>query len=149
MSRPSLALTTLLGVVVLLAGATVPATLGAQVSPTAVLHVPTAAPATTAATHDTARGAQAPVGEASATAAGPWAAWVAVRVATPATRDVALAHGDANVADVNVGAGRNLALMGVGAAAVVIGLLVGDTAGTAIAVGGGLVGLYGLYLFLK
>lgn len=49
----------------------------------------------------------------------------------------------------NVGVGPNLALMGTGGAAVVIGLLVGGNSGTAIAVGGGTLGLVGLYRFLR
>lgn len=49
----------------------------------------------------------------------------------------------------NVGMGSNLALMGVGAAGVVIGLLVGGDGGAAIAIGGGALGLIGLYRYLR
>lgn len=49
----------------------------------------------------------------------------------------------------NVGVGSNLALMGVGAAGVVIGLLVGGDGGAAIAIGGGVLGLVGLYRYLR
>lgn len=49
----------------------------------------------------------------------------------------------------NVGVGSNLALMGVGAAGVVIGLLVGGDGGAAIAIGGGALGLVGLYRYLR
>jgi len=49
----------------------------------------------------------------------------------------------------NVGMGSNLALMGVGAAGVVIGLLVGGDGGAAIAIGGGVLGLVGLYRYLR
>jgi hypothetical protein len=49
----------------------------------------------------------------------------------------------------NVGVGSNLALMGTGAAAVVIGLLVGGNGGAAIAVGGGALGLVGFYRYLR
>jgi hypothetical protein len=74
----------------------------------------------------------------------------------PRLAPVALQH-RADRADVNantdgeahLGAGRNLALMGVGLAGLIVGLVVGGGAGTAIAVGGGLVGLYGLYKFLQ
>jgi hypothetical protein len=45
--------------------------------------------------------------------------------------------------------GRNVALMIVGGAAVITGLLIGDDAGTLIAVGGAVVGLYGLYQFVR
>ena len=48
-----------------------------------------------------------------------------------------------------VNAGPNVALMGVGAATVVIGLLVGGDSGTLIALGGGVIGLVGFYRFLK
>jgi hypothetical protein len=49
----------------------------------------------------------------------------------------------------HVGAGSNVALMGVGAAAVVIGLLVGGDGGAMISIGGGVVGLYGLFRYLR
>lgn len=49
----------------------------------------------------------------------------------------------------NVGVGSNVALMGVGAAGVVIGLLVGGDGGAAISIGGGALGLYGLYRYLR
>ena len=52
-------------------------------------------------------------------------------------------------ADDNVNMGPNLALMGAGAAAVVVGLLIGGDGGTAIALGGGVVGLIGLYRYLR
>jgi hypothetical protein len=49
----------------------------------------------------------------------------------------------------HVGAGKNAALMVVGAAGIVTGALVGGGGGAAIAVGGAVVGLYGLYHFVK
>ncbi len=49
----------------------------------------------------------------------------------------------------NVGMGPNLALMGVGAAGVVIGLLIGGDGGTALAIGGGVLGLVGFYRYLR
>jgi len=49
----------------------------------------------------------------------------------------------------HVGAGTNVALMGVGAAAVVIGLLVGGDGGAMISIGGGVLGLYGLFRYLR
>ena len=49
----------------------------------------------------------------------------------------------------HVGAGKNAALMVVGAAGIVTGALVGGGGGTAIAVAGAVVGLYGLYRFVK
>jgi len=44
---------------------------------------------------------------------------------------------------------RGTTLMLVGGAAFLAGLLIGDDAGTAVALGGAVVGLYGLYLFLQ
>lgn len=48
-----------------------------------------------------------------------------------------------------VGAGSNVALMAVGAAAVLIGLLIGGDSGTFIAIGGGVLGLYGLFRYMR
>jgi len=47
------------------------------------------------------------------------------------------------------GHGQPFALMVVGGAAVLTGVIIGDDVGTVIAVGGALVGLYGLYEYLK
>lgn len=47
------------------------------------------------------------------------------------------------------GLGTGGALMIVGGAAFITGLIIGGGAGTALAVGGVLVGAYGLYIFLK
>jgi hypothetical protein len=47
------------------------------------------------------------------------------------------------------GLGQPVALMVVGGAALLTGLIIGDDAGTVIAVGGALVGLYGLYEYLQ
>jgi hypothetical protein len=44
--------------------------------------------------------------------------------------------------------GSGVGLMLFGGAALITGLIIGDDAGTVIAVGGALVGLYGLYVFL-
>lgn len=52
-------------------------------------------------------------------------------------------------AEPRVGAGSNIALMVVGGVALAIGLAIGDTAGTIVAVGGGLLGLLGLYRFIQ
>lgn len=46
-------------------------------------------------------------------------------------------------------AGPNVALMAVGGAALVTGLLIGGDAGTAVAITGGAIGLVGLYRFLR
>jgi hypothetical protein len=45
--------------------------------------------------------------------------------------------------------GQPVALMVVGGAALLTGLIIGDDAGTVIAIGGALVGLYGLYEYLQ
>ena len=47
------------------------------------------------------------------------------------------------------GFGQAGAMMIAGGAAVVVGLIIGDDVGTLIAVGGAVVGLYGLYLYMK
>jgi predicted phage tail protein len=47
------------------------------------------------------------------------------------------------------GMGQPVALMVVGGAALLTGLIIGGDAGTVIAVGGTLVGLYGLYEYLQ
>lgn len=51
--------------------------------------------------------------------------------------------------DAHVGAGRNVALMVVGGAALIIGAVIGGAAGILIAVAGAAVGLYGLYYFIQ
>lgn len=44
---------------------------------------------------------------------------------------------------------RGTTLMLVGGAAFLAGLLIGDDAGTAVALGGAIVGIYGLYLYMQ
>lgn len=61
----------------------------------------------------------------------------------------ALGLGDPQGQGAHIGAGSNLALMGTGGAGVVVGLLVGGNGGTAIALGGGILGLVGLYRYLR
>ncbi len=51
--------------------------------------------------------------------------------------------------DAGANVGPNLALMGVGAAAVVTGLLIGGDGGSAVAIGGAVVGLVGLYRYMR
>ena len=63
--------------------------------------------------------------------------WTLPRDAAPLPRDPG-----ANI-------GPNLALVGVGAAAVVVGLLIGGDGGHAVALGGGVLGLIGLYRYLR
>jgi hypothetical protein len=52
------------------------------------------------------------------------------------------------VYDNRMAAGSNVAMMGAGAGAVVLGLLIGGEGGTMIAVGGGVIGLVGLYRYI-
>lgn len=52
-------------------------------------------------------------------------------------------------AAMQVGAGQSVALMAVGGAALVLGLIIGGSAGTVLAVGGAVLGLLGLYQFLR
>jgi hypothetical protein len=49
----------------------------------------------------------------------------------------------------NAGLGQNEALMIVGGAAVLVGAIVGGTAGDFFMIGGAVVGLYGLYKYLQ
>jgi hypothetical protein len=49
----------------------------------------------------------------------------------------------------HVGAGQNVALMVVGGAALITGLVIGGDGGTLLAIGGAVVGLLGLYNFVK
>jgi hypothetical protein len=48
-----------------------------------------------------------------------------------------------------VGAGANVAMMGVGLAGLVVGSIIGGDSGTVIAVSGGVIGLFGLYRYLR
>jgi len=49
----------------------------------------------------------------------------------------------------HLGAGANVALMGVGAAAVIVGLMIGGNGGTIVALAGGAVGLLGLFRYIR
>ena len=114
-----------------------PAALAAQ--PAVTLQAPAlatapAAPAPSAVRADTAIGR----------VAGPLAAQAAFPSTLRASTAVATVQNDARL-----GMGRNLSMIGVGAAAIVAGLLVGDGLGTGIAIGGGALALYGLYQFLR
>lgn len=65
------------------------------------------------------------------------------------TRQVETAPAGAATALAQARARRGMPLMIVGGAAFLAGLIIGDDAGTAIAVGGAAVGLYGLYLWAQ
>jgi hypothetical protein len=55
----------------------------------------------------------------------------------------------APAAETRLGAGKNVALMVVGGAALIIGAVIGGTPGVIIAVTGAAIGLYGLYNFVQ
>ena len=88
----------------------------------------------------------------------PVTAAVATPVAAPATgptlaaASVAVRHAESPVTSAPArrgGYGQPVALMVVGGAALLTGLIIGNDAGTAIAVGGAVVGLIGLYQYLQ
>lgn len=101
----------------------------ASVAPTAPRAVATTPDSTTAA-------------QPAAMPAGPTldAAAVGARHASVATTAAAAPRG---------GYGQSVALMVVGGAAVLVGLIIGGGAGTAIAIAGAVAGLYGLYQYLQ
>jgi len=71
---------------------------------------------------------------------------------TLAAASVAVRHAEApmtTAAPRRGGYGQPVALMVVGGAALLTGLIIGDDAGAAIAVGGAVVGLVGLYQYLQ
>lgn len=49
----------------------------------------------------------------------------------------------------HLGAGSNLALMGAGAAAIIVGLMIGGDGGTIVAISGGVIGLVGLFRYIR
>ena len=76
--------------------------------------------------------------------AGPTLDAAAVAVRQPVSQDLTLAAQQRRA-----GYGRPVALMVVGGAALLAGLIINNGAGTAIAVGGAVIGLYGLYEYLQ
>jgi hypothetical protein len=79
----------------------------------------------------------------SLSAAGPRVSRVGATAPVAIRSGLALPQGS----DAQVGAGSNVAMMGVGA--IVVGSLVGGDGGTIIAIGGGVIGLVGLYRYLR
>ena len=77
--------------------------------------------------------------------AGPSADAARVAVTAPTSHELKVSA----AAQRRAGLGQPVALMVVGGAALLTGLIIGDDAGTVIAVGGALVGLYGLYEYLQ
>lgn len=89
----------------------------------------------------------APAPKAEKRAVGPTVAASTVGIRAPvAERSNAKS---AAAADPHLGAGQNVALMVVGAAAIIVGAIIGETAGVLLAVIGAAVGLYGLYNFVQ
>jgi hypothetical protein len=78
-------------------------------------------------------------------APGPTADAARVAVSQPTSHELKVSA----AAQRRAGLGQPIALMVVGGAALLTGLIIGDDAGTVIAVGGALVGLYGLYEYLQ
>ena len=76
---------------------------------------------------------------------GPTADGARVGVSQPTSHELKIS----SAAQRRAGLGQPVALMVVGGAALLTGLIIGDDAGTVIAVGGALVGLYGLYEYLQ
>ena len=89
--------------------------------------------------------AQSPAPKAAQQSVGPTVSANAVGVRAPAV----LQNANARASDAHMGAGQNVALMVVGGAALIIGAIMGHTAGALIAVAGAVVGLYGLYHFIQ
>ena len=79
-------------------------------------------------------------------AAGPTMDAAAVGVRQPVSNEARTAN---TMMQRRKGYGQPIALMVVGGAALLTGLIIGDSAGTVIAVGGAVVGLYGLYEYLQ
>jgi hypothetical protein len=103
--------------------------------------IPTFTP-TAVSTPSTAQGnsAAAPVQPAGPTAD---AARAGIAPRTSAERTMNMA------ADKHIGAGQNVALMVVGGAALITGLIIGGDGGALVAIGGAAVGLVGLYNYIK
>ena len=83
----------------------------------------------------------------SANAAGPRVARAGI--AMPAVERLPGVAPRQSGGDAHIGAGSNVALMGVGIAGLVVGSMIGGNGGTMIAIGGGVVGLIGLFRFLR
>ena len=79
-------------------------------------------------------------------AAGPTTEAAAVAVRQPVSQEARSAN---TAMQRRRGYGQPIALMVVGGAALLAGLIIGEDAGTVIAVGGAVVGLYGLYQYLQ
>ena len=83
--------------------------------------------------------------EATTAPVGPTMDAASVAVRQPVTKEARAPY----AAPRRAGYGQPVALMVVGGAALLSGLIIGGGAGTAIAVGGAVIGLYGLYEFLQ
>ena len=95
-------------------------------------------------------GAQAPAPNPAVTPAAPAVSYAPTLAATRfgvSVDDQAPLEVNASAARMGRHEGRALAL--VGGAALIAGLLIGDDAGTVIAIGGAAIGLYGLYIWQR
>jgi hypothetical protein len=92
--------------------------------------------------------ASTPVGTADGTA-GPRLATATSGIRANTAKEDLTAQQAADRAAHHAGFGTDGALMIVGGAAFIAGLIIGGGAGTAIAIGGAVIGLYGLYLYLQ
>jgi hypothetical protein len=90
--------------------------------------------------------AQAPASAQSHPAIGPTIAASMAGIRAPS---VATTSRNASAPDTHMGAGQNVALMVVGGAALIVGAVIGGAGGVLLAIGGAIVGLYGLYNFIQ
>jgi hypothetical protein len=101
--------------------------------------------AQSAAPADSATASTAPAEASTTTAAARGPSLASARVASHA---ISTARGAPPVLQNRTSNRNSVALMIVGGAALVVGAVIGDDAGTLVMLGGAAVGLYGLYLFL-
>lgn len=89
--------------------------------------------------------AQTPMKNSDAPGTGPWRADAIVGIQNQSAVDYSSRAALASTAS----KGQPIALMAVGAAAIVLGALVDNDASDLLIVGGSVIGLYGLYLYLR
>lgn len=147
-ARSSLSLRTVLAVGLVI-GAAAPAwaqqSLAPRTPPTDVAMASSRSLATPEISATTTPVAEAVPVEVAAAPAGPTMDAASVAVRQPVTKEARAPY----AAPRRAGYGQPVALMVVGGAGLLTGLIIGGGAGTAIAVGGAVVGLYGLYEFLQ
>jgi hypothetical protein len=102
-----------------------------------------------AQTADSAAALAAPAAPAAAAPAAPMVTAAPAALIAPARATAELGQEQAALQARANGFSQNQILMIVGGAALLTGLIIGDDAGTVLAVGGAGVGLYGLYRYLQ